>query len=76
MKRKEHSIRSYSKDISEAHESFYKYMKGYLTLAWFLKKNKNTKDTNHVNKTKTEVYRYLLKKKDGMPTGASPSLDA
>ena len=25
---------------------------------------------------KTEVYRYLLKKKDGMPTGASPSLDA
>ena len=29
-----------------------------------------------MNKTKTEVYRYLLKKKDGMPTGASPSLDA
>ena len=40
------------------------------------KKKKNTKDTNHVNKTKTEVYRYLLKKKDGMPTGASPSIDA
>ena len=51
-------------------------MQGYLILAWFLKKNKNTKDTNHVNKIKTEVYRYLLKKKDGMPTGASPSLDA
>ena len=51
-------------------------MKGHLILAWFLKKKKNTKDTNHVNKTKTEVYRYLLKKKDGMPTGASPSLDA
>ena len=49
-------------------------MKDYLILSWFL--NKNTKDTNHVNKTKTEVYRYLLKKKDGMPTGASPSLDA
>ena len=75
MKRKEHSIRSYSKDISAAHEVFYKLMKGHLTLAWFLKKNKNTKDTNHVNKTKTEVYRYLVKK-DGMPTGASPSLDA
>ena len=45
------------KDISEAHEVFYKSMKGYLILAWFLKKKKNTKDTNHVNKTKTEVYR-------------------
>ena len=51
-------------------------MKGYLMLPWFLKKSKNTKDTNHVKKTKTEVYRYLLKKKDGMPTGASASLDA
>ena len=53
-------------------------MKVHLILAWFLKKKKkkNTKDTNHVNKTKTEVYRYLLKKKDGMPTGAPPSLDA
>jgi hypothetical protein len=27
-----------------------------------------------VNKTKTKTYRYLLKK-DGMPFGASPSLD-
>ena len=71
-----HSIRSYLKDLSEAHEVFYKSMKGYLMLSWFLKKRQNTKDTNHVNKTKTEVYRYLLKKKDGMPTGASPSLDA
>ena len=51
-------------------------MKRYLILALILKENTNTKDTNHVNKTKTEVYRYLLKKKDGMPTGASPSLDA
>ena len=57
MKYKEHSIRSYSKDTSEAHGSFYKSMKGYLILPWFLKKKKNTKDTNHVNKTKTEVYR-------------------
>ena len=70
------SIKPYSKDISEAHEVFYKFMKGHLILSWFLKKNKNTKETNHVNKTKTKVYRYLLKKKDGMPTGASPSLDA
>ena len=52
-----HSVKPYSKDISEAHEAFYKSMKGYLILAWFLKKKKNTKDTNHVNKTKTEVYR-------------------
>ena len=73
---KSNSIRSYLKDLSEAHEVFYKSMNGYLMLAWFLKKRKNTKDTNHVNKTKTEVCRYLLKKKDGMPTGASPRLDA
>ena len=57
MKHTKHSIKPYSKDISEAHESFYKSMKGYIILAWFLKKKKNTKDTNHVNKTKTEVYR-------------------
>ena len=57
MKYKEHSIRSYSKDISEAHESLYKLMKGHLILAWLVNKKKNTKDTNHVNKTKTEVYR-------------------
>ena len=29
----------------------------------------------HVNETKTKTYRYLLKT-DGMPSGASPSLDA
>ena len=57
MRCNEHSIRSYSKDISEAHEVFYKLMKGHLILAWFLKKKKNTKDTNHVNKAKTETYR-------------------
>ena len=58
MKHKEHSIKPYSKDLSEAHEAFYKSMKGYLILAWFIKEEqKNTKDTNHVNKTKTEVYR-------------------
>ena len=51
-------------------------MKSYLILALILRENTNTKDASHVDKTKTEVYRYLLKKKDGMPTGASPSLDA
>ena len=29
----------------------------------------------HMNETKTKTYRYLLKK-DGMPSGASPSIDA
>ena len=64
--------------MSEAHEVFYKSIKVYHIIPWFLKKNKNknAKDTNHVNKTKTKVYRYLLKKKDGMPAGASPSLNA
>ena len=68
MKLTKHSIKPYSKDISEtqrafykvilkniseAHEAFYKSMKGYIILAWFLKKKKNTKDINHVNKTKS-----------------------
>ena len=44
-------------------------MKIYLILALILKENTNTKDTSHVDKTKTEVYPYLLKKKDGMPPG-------
>ena len=60
MKHKEHSIKPYSKDLSEAHEAFYKSMKDYLILAWFIKEKKgkiNSKDTYHVNKTKTEVYR-------------------
>ena len=30
--------------------------------------------TYHMNETKTKTYRYLLKK-DGMPSGSSPSLD-
>ena len=76
MKHKEQFYKIIFKDISEAHELFYKSMKSYLILALILKENTNTKDTSHVNKTKTEVYRYLSKKKDGVPTGASPSLDA
>ena len=38
-----HSIRSYLKDLSEAHEVFYKSMKGYLMLAWFLKEKQKHK---------------------------------
>ena len=52
MKHTKHSIKSYSKDLSEAHKILYKSMKGHPILAWFLKKKKNTKYTNHVNKTK------------------------
>ena len=72
MKHTKHSIKPYSKDlseaqrafykvilkdISEAQEAFYKSMKIYLIQTWFLEKKENTRDTNHVNKTKTEVYR-------------------
>jgi hypothetical protein len=60
VKHKEHSIKPYSKDLSEAHEAFYKSMKDYLILAWSIKETKrkiNTKDAYHVNKTQTEVYR-------------------
>ena len=37
MKHTKHSIKPYSKDLSEAQRAFYKSMKGYLILAWFLK---------------------------------------
>jgi hypothetical protein len=58
-----HSIKPYSKDISEVQRAFYKSTKDYLILAWYIKKVKiNTKDAPriyayHVNKTKTETYR-------------------
>ena len=47
-------------------------MKDYLMLAWCIKEKKgkiNSKDTYHVNKTKTKVYRELLKKKMGCQPG-------
>ena len=43
MKYKEQFIRSYLKDISEAHEVFYKFMKVNLILAWFLKEKQKHK---------------------------------
>ena len=55
-----HSMKPYSEDISEAHEAFYKSMKGYLILAWCIKEKKRTINTEaayHVNKITTEVYR-------------------
>ena len=57
MKYTTHYIIPYSKDLSEAHEAFYKSMKDYLILEGCIKEKKNTKDAYHVNKTKTETYR-------------------
>ena len=75
-----HSIKPYSKDISEVQRAFYKSTKDYLIPAW-CKKNMKTKAktlqgcTYRMNETNPKTYRYLLKK-EGMPSGASPSLDA
>ena len=74
-----HSIKPHSKDLSEVQWALYKSTKDYLIPAWCIEEKwKLTHETLqefHVNKTKTETYRYLLKK-DGMPYGASQSLDA
>ena len=78
-----HSIKPYSKDISEVQRAFYKSTKYHLIPAWCKKKRKvKTKCkrrskicTYRMNETNPKTYRYLLKK-DGMPSGASPSLDA
>jgi hypothetical protein len=62
VKHTKHSIKPYSKDLSEAHEAFYKSTKEYLIPAWCIKEKEkiNTKDAPriyayHVNKTKTET---------------------
>ena len=58
-----HSIKPYSKDISEVHEAFYKSTKDYLIPEWCIikRKIKSTRCSKiyayHVNKTKTETYR-------------------
>ena len=76
-------IKPYSKDISEVQWAFYKSTMDYLILALCIKEKKmKTKHkrrskiyTYHMNETNPKTYRYLLKK-NGMPSGASPSLDA
>ena len=76
-----HSIKPYSKDISEVHRSFYKSTKDYLIPAWCIKEKGKLKQntlqdcTYRMNETNPKTYRYLLKK-EGMPSRASPSLDA
>jgi len=77
-----HSIKPYSKDLSEVQWAFYKSTMDYLIPAWCIKEKwkLNTKRhsriyTYHMNETKTKTHRYSLKK-DGLPSGASPSLDA
>ena len=58
-----HSIKPYSKDLSEVQRAFYKSIKDYLIAPWcIIEKGKiNTKYapriySYHVNKTKTETY--------------------
>ena len=77
-----HSIKPYSEDISEVQRAFYKSTMDYLIPAWCIKREMKTKCkrrsktcTYRMNETNTKTYRYLLKK-EGMPSGASPSLDA
>jgi hypothetical protein len=59
-----HSIKKYSKDISEVQRALYKSTKDYLIPAWCIKEKEkiNTKDAPiiyayHLSKTKTETYR-------------------
>ena len=68
-----HSIKPYSKDISEVQRAFYKSTKDYLIPAWCIKEKVKTKCkirsktcTYHMNETNPKTYRYLLKK-EGMP---------
>ena len=77
-----HSIKPYSKDISEVQRAFSKSTKDHLIPAWCIKGKVKTKCkrrskicTYRMNETNPKTYRYLLKK-EGMPSGASPSLDA
>ena len=74
-----HSIKPYSKDISEVERAFDKSTKDYLIPAWCIKEKVKTKCkrrskicTYRMNDTNPKTYRYLLKK-DGMPSRASPS---
>ena len=70
-----HSIKLYSKDISEVKGAFYKSTMDYLIPAWCIKIKVKTKCkrcsktcTYRMNETNTKTYRYLLKK-EGMPSG-------
>ena len=74
-----HSIKPYSKDISEVQIASYKSTKDYLIPAWCINLKKAHDAPRvyayHVNETNPKTYRYLLKK-DRMPSGPPPSLDA
>ena len=69
-----HSIKPYSKNISEVQRAFYKSTKDYLIPAWCKKKEKEKPKckrrsktcTYGMNETNLKTYRYLLKK-EGMP---------
>ena len=57
-----HSIKPYSKDISEVQRAFYKSTMDYLIPAWCIKKMKTKHKRRskiyayHVNETKTKKY--------------------
>ena len=71
-----HSIKPYSKDISEVHRALYKSTKDYLIPAWDTSmvhkrkaktkcKRRSKTCTYRMNETNPKTYRYLLKK-EGM----------
>ena len=57
-----HSIKPYSKDISEVHEAFYKSTKDYLIPAWCIIKRKR-KSTRH-----SKIYTYHVTNKNIAPS--------
>jgi hypothetical protein len=57
-----HSIKPYSKDISEVHEAFYKSTKDYLIPAWCIIKRK-IKSTR-----RSKIYSYHVTNKNIAPS--------
>ena len=75
-----HTIKPYSKDISEVQRAFYKSTKDYLITAWCIKnENQNAKDTlrlhiSHERNESENIPIFVEERGDAFP--ASPSLDA
>ena len=76
-----HSIKPYSKDISEVQRAFYKSTKDYLIPAWWIKEKwkLNAKDaprlhTLHERNESENIPIFVEERGDASP--ASPSLDA
>ena len=71
-----HSIKPYSKDLSEAHEVFYKSIKGYLILEWFLKEKQKHKGRKSCEQNKNRGIPIIVEEERWDANQASPSLDA